>query len=73
MLPFLKQSQEASASSPIETITRDHDDGEFDEMEMAAEDLCDAVHAKDYKRVAEALKAAFEICDSQPHDEGPHE
>lgn len=37
----------------------------------AAEDLISAVHMKDASKVAEALDAAFEICDSSPHEEGP--
>jgi hypothetical protein len=38
----------------------------------AADDLISAVHMKDSKAVADALKAAFEICDSMPHEEGQH-
>lgn len=71
MLPFLKNTKEAAASAPIETIKRDHDeDHEFDPVESAAEDLIHAVHAKDVKAVAEALRAAFELCDEEPHMEG---
>lgn len=74
MLPFLKNKKEASAAGPVEAIKRDHDDGyEYDMLESAAEDLISAVHSKDIKSVASALKAAFEICDAQPHEEGPHE
>lgn len=74
MLPFLRHNKEASASAPIETIKREHDeDAEFDVLEAAAEDLIHAVHSKDVKAVAEALRAAFELCDEQPHVEGPHE
>jgi hypothetical protein len=73
MLPFLKKTQDASASIPTDKIERkpDHEQ-EYDEMESAAEDLCNAIHAKDYKMAAEALRAAFEMMDSQPHKEGPH-
>lgn len=74
MLPFLKRQQEASSSGPVEVETREPDDGsDFDAMESAAEDLIKAVHAKDVKAVSAALKAAFEIYDSEPHEEGPHE
>lgn len=61
-------------SSPVEVVTRDHDeDSDYDMLESAAEDLISAVHSKDVKAVCAALRAAFEICDSQPHEEGPHE
>lgn len=74
MLPFLKRNHEASASTPVESIKREHDeDVEFDVLESAAQDLIDAMHSKDVKATAEALRAAFELCDSEPHEEGPHE
>lgn len=73
MLPFLKHNKEASASTPIESIKRESDSGEeYDVLESAAEDLCHAIDAKDYKAIASALRAAFELLDSQPHEEGPH-
>lgn len=72
MLPFLK-NKEASASGPVESIKRSPDDGaDYDMLDSAAEDLMHAVHSKDIKAIASALKAAFEICDSQPHEEGEH-
>lgn len=75
MLPWLKNKKDsgsASASSPV--IKRDHDeDYEYDSMEAAAEDLCNALEKKDYKAVAEALRAAFEIFDTSPHEEYDHD
>lgn len=41
-------------------------------LEAAASDILDAITAGDKKRLASAIKAAFEICDSLPHEEGPH-
>ncbi len=38
----------------------------------AAEDLIAAIANKDASAVADALYAAFEYCDEQPHEEGPH-
>jgi len=38
----------------------------------AAEDLLRAIATKDATAVAQALQSAFEICDSQPHEEGEH-
>jgi len=72
MLPFLKLKQEGSSSSPVEHEMREPD-GDYDPLHSAAEDLISAVHSKSVKAVAEALKAAFEICESEPHEEGPHE
>jgi hypothetical protein len=70
MLPFLKKNQEGSASGPIESIKREPDEeAEYDVLESAAEDLCKAVKSEDYKAVAAALRAAFELCESQPHEE----
>lgn len=74
MLPFLKKSQEAGNSEPVEPIKREHDeDHEYDMLESAAEDLIKAIHSKDVKGVCEALRAAHEMCDLEPHEEAPHE
>ena len=70
MLPFLKKNHESSVSVP-ETVTREHDE-DFDSLEVAAEDLMNAVHSKNAKAVASALRAAFELMDSEPHQEGEH-
>lgn len=74
MLPFLKLKKESAASGPIESVERKPDEGseDYDVLESAAEDLCHAIESKDYKAVAAALRAAFELVDSQPHEEGPH-
>ncbi len=70
MIPFLKHKNEASASAPVESIKREPDDGaEYDVLESAAEDLCNAIEAKDYKAAAAALRAAFDLLESQPHEE----
>jgi len=42
------------------------------ELEMAMEDFLRAMNAKDSKAMAVAIKDAFDICDAQPHEEGPH-
>jgi hypothetical protein len=73
LLPFLKHKQDAagSASHPVEV--RKHDeDFEYDSLHSAAHDLMMALEAKDASAIAQALRAAFEICDSEPHIEGPH-
>jgi hypothetical protein len=75
LLPFLKHSQDASMSAPVESVEREPDEGaedDYDSLESAAEDLCAAIGAKDYKAVAAALRAAFELMDSEPHEEADH-
>ena len=73
MLPFLKRNKDASASGPVDSIKREPDEGaEYDALEAAAEDLSRAIDAKDIKGMAAALRAAFELCDSEPHQEGEH-
>ncbi len=73
MLPFLKQNKEASASMPTDPIKRSPDnEPDYDMLESAAEDLISAVHSKDVKAVCSALRAAFELCDAEPHEEGEH-
>lgn len=51
------------------------EEGEGDEqgLDAAAEDLISAVHGKDTAGVVEALRNAFSILDSEPHEEGEHE
>jgi hypothetical protein len=76
-LPFLKPKAVAGV-----IIARRKPDGaqETEGMEdqpneglmMAAADLIRAVHAKDESAVADALQAAFELMEEQPHEEGPH-
>lgn len=74
MLPIQKKLKEGSVSAPVETVKRDPDEEpEYDSMESAAEDLMHAVHSKDVKGIAMALRSAIELFDSQPHEEGPHE
>lgn len=74
MLPFLKRTKEGSASSDPDHIRREPDDpaDSYDPMHSAAGDLIQAMGEGNIKAVAEALRAAFELCDSEPHVEGPH-
>lgn len=68
MLPFLKRDKEASVSVPGEAKIRKADDpaDDYDVLHSAAEDLISAVHSKNIKAVAEALRAAYELCGSEP-------
>lgn len=73
MLPFLKNQKEVGASGSSEPIKRKPDEPEdYDYLESAAEDILSAIASKDAKALAVAIKAAFEICDSEPHEEGEH-
>lgn len=68
MLPF-DQKKEGSVSIVPDIIKRKPDEEQdYDVMESAAEDLCHAIAAKDYKGIAMALRAAFEL-----HKEGHNE
>ena len=73
MLPFLKRDKEGSVSAPVDSKMRKPDDGEdYDVMHSAAQDLLSAIESKSVNGVAEALRAAFELADSEPHEEGEH-
>lgn len=76
MLPFLKKKTEDGYSPALSIKTRTPDKTEENQehagIHACAQDLMDAIHSGDVKGVADALKAAFEIADSQPHSEGPH-
>jgi hypothetical protein len=76
MLPFLKHKQEGSVSEDDDPVKRKPDEStptdEYDMLESAAEDMISAIHSRDVKVVCSALRAAFEILDSEPHYEGPH-
>lgn len=75
MLPFLKKNQEASASAPIEAVKREPDEGadDYDSLESAVSDLFEAYKSNDLKAGAAALRAAFDLYESEPHHEAEHE
>ena len=69
MIPFLKHSKEASVSMPADSIKREPDEEpEFDTLEAAGQDLIDAIHSKDAKAVAAALRAALELAGPQQEE-----
>jgi len=72
-LPFLNRIKDAGIAGVV-TVHRSPDKPEEtpDGVHMAAQDLIDAVKTNDVKAVAAALRAAFEIMDSEPHVEGEH-
>lgn len=76
MLPFLRPRDGGGGS--VAVIKRESDNPNKDEdmhgegIKAAAKDLILAVHSHDDAKVASALRAAFELLDSEPHAEGPH-
>lgn len=75
MLPFLKKAKEAPAVGIIVKTRTPDEKPEQEEpslQEDLAQDLIEAVHAKDAKSVVEAAKALFQSFDKEPHEEGEH-
>jgi hypothetical protein len=81
LLPFLKKNDRSVGllvtrrtpdEKPASEITAPDEAGHAEAIKACAQDLIDAVHAKDVARTAEAMKSAFEILDSLSHEEGPH-
>lgn len=73
MLPFLKRKEDSgSVSAAPDHIRREPDDPSdaYDPLHAAADDLISAVHSKNTKDVAEALRAAFELCDFDYQPDG---
>ena len=78
MLPFLKKNQAAATGvivktrQPDEKPDMDDQDDPKAAKKAAAMDLLRAIEAKDHAGIADALQAAFEIMDAEPHEEGDH-
>jgi len=80
MLPFLKHKEQKMAGLIISKRKSDgagieemHNEGEEDHALMeCSEELMRATKAGDAKAFSAALRAAFEILDAEPHEEGPH-
>ena len=77
-LPFLNKKKQVSGSG-IVTEYRGPDEAEeapepYNESDLkdCAAALMHYIQANDAEGVARALKEAFELCDSAPHEEGPH-
>ena len=76
-LPFLKP-QRRETGLIVETrkpdgIEEQGMEGEDPALEAAAEDILRAITAKDAKHLALAMKAAFDIMESSPHEEAGEE
>lgn len=74
MLPFLKTKKESSIGITEQKKLKDGEIvmDEMSELDIVAEELIAAMEMKDVAGVSQALKAAFEIMDAMPHEEGPH-
>lgn len=74
MLPFLKKNDK-STGLMIEVRKPDNKDSESQDlpMESAARDIIDALEIKDHKKLAAALRNAFQILELEPHEEVEHE
>lgn len=77
MLPFLKNKQNSTGIAmkmrkpDSEESSEQQDDSNAD-LEICAIDILKAIKTNDIKLLAQALKTAFEIADSEPHVEGEH-
>lgn len=78
MLPFLKNKANSGSGLLIKSRSPDQAEPEESEIDVnapiraCAKDLIIAIHAHDVEMAADAIRAAFEILDSEPHVEGPH-
>lgn len=75
LLPFLKNKQKNQTGVIVQERAPDapaEDSGDDSALHAAAQDILRAISDNDYQHLALAIRAAFDICDSQPHEEGPH-
>ncbi len=62
-------------SAPVDSIERKHDEDfeeDFDSLEAAMSELHSALNSKDYKGAADIFRSAYQLLDSEPHEEGEH-
>lgn len=76
MLPGMDKKKEAGlivASLGVPDVESKSDEGD-DQIayESMAHDVIKAVKMGDAKMLSSSLQAFFEMCDSEPHMEGPH-
>ncbi len=78
LLPFLKNKEGHVSSVIVKHRQPDQPSEKTEENdseaahEACAADILKAIEAKDPKALASALRSAFEIMESEPHEEGPH-
>jgi hypothetical protein len=77
LLPFLKKKPVAGLI--IKTRESDKPEQENEQLnseealKACASDLIDAVHNRDIKAAADAMRAAFECLESEPHEENSND
>lgn len=72
MLPFLaKPRSQTGVTTELRKPDKEQP-AEDHSMMACAQDIIDAIHAGDRKRLAATLRSMFEILESEPHQEGPH-
>lgn len=74
MLPFLNKKERNQSATIVEM--RKPDEGKEQEnqgLEACMRDVIKCMDMKDAKGMARAFKDAFDLCESYPHDEYPHE
>lgn len=75
MLPFLKPKKQTGLiiahRIPDGGSQLSHEEGDdLQALESAAEEIIRAIQAKDARQLANAIKDAFDICESTSHEEG---
>jgi hypothetical protein len=67
-LPFMQDQK-------IADVTTEHRMGDDEDpgLMSCADELLTAVESKDIKGIARAMRSAFTLLESEPHEEGPHE
>ncbi len=84
-LPFLKNSDKGAGllttlmhrrsekRTNVNPVVESKDHPDHDQaLENAAQDLLNAIQSKSIPDLRDALRAAFECLDAQPHEEGQH-
>ena len=74
MLPYLKDKDfgTVALSDKIERKPDEEHEDEADSLEGAMSELHSALNSKDYKGAAAIFRSAFELLESEPHEEGEH-
>lgn len=80
VLPFLNKNKNQGVAgliikqrTPDEKPQENQEDDQDAAINACAQDLISAVHARDVKAVAEAMRSAFDILESMPHEEMEHD
>ncbi len=69
-LPFLLKHKRQDAGVITEHRPSDHEPESSEEgIDACSKDILEAVSTNDVKRLSKALKAAFDIFESSPHEE----